>query len=184
MENAKNVYLAGPGVFRQDANEYGCRLQQICSENGINGLYPLDSDPPLFDGMTPEEQGRAIFHANIALIRQSQAVIADLSPFRGPNVDDGTAYEVGFASALGIPVFGYIESPDLRGTYTSEVTSLSPGGTMEDNLGNPIDAKGMLVEQFGMTANLMLAASIREGRVLTSFTEAAQAAASYFSKGA
>jgi nucleoside 2-deoxyribosyltransferase len=49
----------------------------------------------------------AISRANEKLIRGSKALIANLTPFRGPSADVGTAYELGFARALNLPVFGY-----------------------------------------------------------------------------
>jgi len=49
----------------------------------------------------------AISRANEELIRGCNALIANLTPFRGPSADVGTAYELGFARALNLPVFGY-----------------------------------------------------------------------------
>ena len=46
------------------------------------------------------------------MVSAADAVVADLSPFRGPHIDDGTAVEIGYAVARGIPVFAYAD--DLR----------------------------------------------------------------------
>ena len=40
-------------------------------------------------------------------IRSADALIANLTPFRGSSADVSTAYELGFMRALGRPVFGY-----------------------------------------------------------------------------
>jgi len=66
------------------------------------GLWPLDN--PVGVGL-PAEQAASIFQANLAMIDQAQAVIADISPFRGPNMDPGTAFELGYAHARGLPIF-------------------------------------------------------------------------------
>ena len=49
---------------------------------------------------------RKIAMRNETHIRSCQAVIANLTPFRGPSADVGTVYEVGFARALGLLIFG------------------------------------------------------------------------------
>src|SRR6185312_6569622 len=38
------VYLAGPGVFREDAASYGKMLRKKCNRAGLDGCYPLDAD--------------------------------------------------------------------------------------------------------------------------------------------
>ena len=75
------VYLAGPGVFREDAAFFGKMLQEKCSRAGLDGCYPLDTD---IAPDAPLETARAIYRANVALIDSASAIIADISPFRGP----------------------------------------------------------------------------------------------------
>ena len=48
--------------------------------------------------------------ANEAMIARCDALIANLSPFRGNEPDCGTAYECGFARALGKPVLNYTDN--------------------------------------------------------------------------
>jgi nucleoside 2-deoxyribosyltransferase len=95
---APKVYLAGPGVFRPEADRVAAHLKAECERLGLEGLWPADG---------PGGTARLIFRANIALIRSADALIADISPFRGPHSDDGTAFEMGFAFALGKPVFAW-----------------------------------------------------------------------------
>lgn len=140
----QKIYLAGPAVFRPDALEHGERLKQLCADMGYVGLFPLDNNCPTH--LTGTALARWIRQANLALIREADVVIADLNDFRGQEPDSGTAYEAGFASALGKPVIGYMDSPqDLR----SQIG--------HDELG--YDSQGMLVEDFGLPRNLMLAAA-------------------------
>ena len=94
------IYLAGPGVFRSDALEHGERLKALCSEFGFIGLYPLDKQIP--NGIeAPREQAAWIYRANLELLDQADAVLADLNFFRGGEPDSGTSFEVGYAVAQG-----------------------------------------------------------------------------------
>lgn len=40
------IYLAGPDVFRPDAEAHGEMLKALCAEFGFLGLYPLDHALP------------------------------------------------------------------------------------------------------------------------------------------
>jgi nucleoside 2-deoxyribosyltransferase len=66
-------------------------------------------------------------------------------------MDPGTAWEIGYAVARGLPVFAY--SHDLR-AYAERVgqTGQGPRG--------PVDADGLLVEDFGLVENLMIVESV------------------------
>lgn len=130
------AYLAGPEVFLPDALAIGARKKAICREHGFEGLYPIDDSAP---GEGPEA-ARRIFEANMALIRSADLVIANLTPFRSPSADVGTAFEVGAGVALGKPVFAY--SNDSR-PFAVRVTP-----------------DGMLVEDFGGFDNLMLTQAV------------------------
>ncbi len=146
------LYLAGPGIFRADAKAYGENLKAECRRYGFEGLFPLD---PEVDADTPREMAAIIRAANLKLLRQSDYVIADLSPFRGPEPDSGTVWEVGFACALGKPVIAY--STDLRSQREKTI----------ELLGLPADAntdqQGMKIEDFSLSHNLMFADLVRHG---------------------
>jgi nucleoside 2-deoxyribosyltransferase len=144
------VYLAGPGVFRQDPNSYGRMLQDKCAQAGLAGCWPLDGavapGPPL-------ETARAIYRANLALIDAAAAIIADLSPFRGPNMDPGTAWEIGYGVARGLPVFAWTDDPEvLLGRTRRQL-----GMHAQDE--GPVDPQGFAIEDFGLVENLMVAVS-------------------------
>ncbi|NJA90146.1 hypothetical protein HCX48_13075 [Rhodocyclus tenuis] len=47
-----------------------------------------------------ETTSAGFLHANIELIRKAQIVVANLDPFRGPDPDRGTAFELGYAHQL------------------------------------------------------------------------------------
>lgn len=135
------LYLAGFDVFRPDAAAHGRALQALCAEFGHRGLYPLDNALP--PGLHGPAAARWIFDANCAQIRQADAVLANLNDFRGHEPDSGTAWEVGFAHALGKPVWAYLDDPR----------------PLRAQLGAPHDAQGYAVEDFGLPRNLMLACS-------------------------
>ncbi len=153
------VYLAGPDVFLPDAEHWAGRKKSVCARYQLIGISPLDdlADEPAEWSTLPEWQRIAL--RNEAHIRSCAAVIANLTPFRSPSADVGTAYEIGFARALGRPVFAYSNVGDRFTRRTLDFAtahggaSASPGRIWRD-------ADGMLVEQFGLTDNLMLEAAI------------------------
>ncbi len=142
------VYLAGPEVFFPDVEDVATRLKARCAAEGLTGLFPTDAERPTGDGISA---GRAIYLGNVALIDRSAAVVADISPFRGAGMDPGTAWEIGYAVARGLPVFAY--SHDRR-SYAERVgpTGHGPRG--------PVDADGLLIEDFGLVENLMITESV------------------------
>lgn len=149
------LYLAGPDVFAPDALAIGRLKCAICAELGAVGLFPLDNAPPP-DGLSAPDLARHIYRDNIALMQGADGCIANLSPFRGPNADDGTAWETGWMIAAGKPVFGYVED-------TRPLTERSAVAGQHDAEGRPVDANGWWVEDFGWPVNLMLVAGIEQG---------------------
>lgn len=143
------IYLAGPTVFWPDAKREGERLKAICREHGVEGIFPLDAAPDLPpDGLEAVRMIRAACHA---MIRTSDAVVADLSPFRGPHCNDGTALELGIALERGIPVFG----------YASDLTPLARRIVHTIALDNRLrDAEMIEVEDFGQPFSAMIAGAL------------------------
>lgn len=141
---APRIYLAGFDVFRTDAVERGEYLKALCREYGMEGLYPFDNE--VVAGLSPAECAAQICQLNRVMIREADAVLANLNLFRGFEPDSGTTFEVGAAVALGKPVWAYFQAQ----------------GAMRDWLpGNDQgrDAQGFLIEDFGLPRNLMLACS-------------------------
>lgn len=142
------IYLAGPDVFRQDAEAWADQARELCRQYGHQALIPVDG---------VETTAPGIYHANIALIRSSDAVIANLNPFRGCEPDSGTCVEVGFALALNKPVIGYLAADE---STTQRLARVS-GEALEIRGGRPVDREGLYVEDFGLPLNLMLAVPVR-----------------------
>jgi nucleoside 2-deoxyribosyltransferase len=100
------LYLAGPDVFHPDCAAIAATKKAACAELGAEGLFPLDEKLDLA-GLAPAAAAVAIFRANCALLDRADAVLANLTPFRGPSADAGTVWEVGYAFAKGKPLYGY-----------------------------------------------------------------------------
>ena len=143
---ATRVYLAGPDVFLPDPSARAAAMKLVCSRHGLEGVFPLD---PLAD--EPGRDAASIARRNEAHIRGCDAILANLSPFRGPSADGGTVYEVGFGRALGLPVFGYAT---VAADYASRVRA--PGSAAAH------DADGLAIEDFGLFENLMISCGITE----------------------
>jgi nucleoside 2-deoxyribosyltransferase len=141
------IYLAGPDVFRPDAPAWADEARQLCRQFGHQALVPLDG---------VETTAEGICHANLALIRSADAVLANLNPFRGCEPDSGTCVEVGFALALEKPVIGYL----AVGETTVERAERLLGPLSTEN-GRLLDRDGLHVEDFGLPLNLMLAVPAR-----------------------
>jgi len=144
----RKIYLAGPDVFRRDAKALGQAKAAICAEHGFEGLFPLDSNVDL-RGLSPLRSGLAIYGADVDLMNRCDLIVANMTPFRGPGLDGGTAFEMGYMRAQGKPVWGY--TLDTR-DYGERVEQPTPGWDSEDQQ----------VEAFGMADNLMLVGAIEE----------------------
>ncbi|MCC7187063.1 MAG: nucleoside 2-deoxyribosyltransferase, partial [Acidobacteria bacterium] len=151
------VYLAGPDVFLPDPRARAAALKAICTRHGLDGISPLDplagGDPPGWAGL-PEPY--RIARRNEAHIAGCDALVANLTPFRGPSADAGTLFELGFMRALGRPVFGWSNcaTPFAARTRAAFATTADTDGTCRD-------AEGLLVEDFpALSDNLMIDGAI------------------------
>ena len=102
------VYLAGPDVFFPNAMGIGQAKKDICARFGFEGVYPLDAD---FSGLlelgNPADWGYRSFDLMVELMDGCDLMIANMTPFRGPSMDVGTAVEMGYMYGRGKLVFGY-----------------------------------------------------------------------------
>ncbi len=137
------AYLAGPDVFFPNAIEIGQVKKDICAQFGLEGVYPLDAD---FSGLvtlpSPHEWGCKSFELMIELMDSCHLAIANMTPFRGPSMDVGTAVEIGYMHGRGKPVFGYT---NVMADFEERVQS-----------------NGFLVEPFGLVDNCMVEGPVRK----------------------
>jgi nucleoside 2-deoxyribosyltransferase len=151
------VYLAGPEVFLPDARDVGAQKCAICARHGLIGVFPGDAEDACDPALAPSEQGLAISRAIERAMRGCDAMIVNLTPFRGPSADVGSAYEMGFMRALGRPIFGY--SNDIR-SYLDRVAAHCDGAVRCRPDGQHEDPDGMAIEPFLLHDNLMLAGAV------------------------
>jgi nucleoside 2-deoxyribosyltransferase len=140
------IYLAGPDVFLPDAMQLGRRKQELCERHGHDGLFPLDNT---VDVAAPTAS-MDIFRGNRAMMDDADAIIANLTPFRGPSADAGTVYELGYMAGRGKLCFGYSNDPLA---YIDRVAKLQP---LTGQGGALVDAQGLIVEDFRLADNLMI----------------------------
>jgi nucleoside 2-deoxyribosyltransferase len=150
------VYLAGPEVFLPDAKQIGKLKQELCARYGHLGLFPLDNEAPAqAEGSAPH----AIFRGNIEMLESADAIVANLTPFRGVSADVGTAFELGYGFARGKKTFGYA---NVTTTYADRVRSLISGELTRGKDGRLFAPDGFAVEDFGLVDNLMIIEAILE----------------------
>ena len=138
------VYLAGPEVFLDDAAAVGDAKRAVCAAHGLGAAFPLDAEgdvEALLAAGRPQEAGLAVFAGCVELMASCDAVIANLTPWRGVSADVGTAVEVGWFLGRGLPVFA----------YTNESASLL----------DRVPDDGHRVEPFGFADNAMLEGAVR-----------------------
>ncbi|SDP00641.1 nucleoside 2-deoxyribosyltransferase [Afipia sp. GAS231] len=140
------IYLAGPDVFLPDAVEIGKRKAAICAGHGARGLYPLDNAIDLTAG----DASLTIFKGNEAMMDAADAVIANLTPFRGPSADAGTVYELGYMAGRGKFCLAYSNDPAV---YVERVRRF---GAVTKSADVWTDKDGLTVEDFGLPDNLMM----------------------------
>ncbi|WP_298885228.1 nucleoside 2-deoxyribosyltransferase [uncultured Bradyrhizobium sp.] len=140
------IYLAGPDVFLPDAVEIGRCKAAICAAHGLTGLYPLDNTVDL----TASDASRQIFCGNEAMMDGADAIIANLTPFRGAGADPGTVYELGYMAGRRKLCLAYSNDPAIYADRVSRFMTV----TSED--GRLVDAQGLTVEDFGLVDNLMM----------------------------
>jgi nucleoside 2-deoxyribosyltransferase len=140
------IYLAGPDVFLRDAVDIGRRKVELCRRHRLIGLYPLDNaiDP------AAQDVSLQIFRGNETMMMEADAIIANLTPFRGPGADPGTVYELGYMAGRGKLCLGYSNHPSSYAERVREFTDVSSRD------GRLVDALGLTVEDFGLADNLMM----------------------------
>jgi nucleoside 2-deoxyribosyltransferase len=148
------LYLAGPEVFLPDAADIGKIKQALCRRHGFIGLFPLDNESGPIEGGHPS---RTIFEGNIAMMNDADAILANLTPFRGVSADAGTIFEVGYGYARGKKVFGY---SNVRTSFVERVQRLVKGEIKKGPDGRRYAADGLAVEEFDRFDNLMIAEAL------------------------
>lgn len=171
-----DVYLAGPTVFMTNADEIFETMKSILQRHRLTGVAPVDNQVGLEQLPPGEQLAEAIYLADEQLMRSADAAIFNIDPFRrGTEMDAGTAFEVGYCKALGLPMAGWTTDPRfypdkvenyMRSVFGDELRTVArndKGGTS----GALRDPDGVLVHSEGMYQNLMIDMAIAKsgGRV-------------------
>jgi nucleoside 2-deoxyribosyltransferase len=162
---SRRVYLAGPMVFDADPLRIFRRMKAICEECGVVGVAPLDNQIGL-EGLPPGKPLlKAIVRADIGLMDTVEAAVFCLDGFRrGPEMDPGTAFEVGYMKALGKPMAGWTRDvrsyPErvaafFRDTYGANLATAA-AGAVGGTSGLLRDPDGVLVHSEGCAQNAMV----------------------------
>jgi nucleoside 2-deoxyribosyltransferase len=148
---AKSVYLAGPEVFLPNAREVLDTKIALTREAGLIPVSPGDLEFPKTDSRW--ELGLAISAIDEKLMHSADAIIANLTPFRGLAADTGTCFELGFMCAQGKPAFAYT---NVKADHGERTRAHYAGQWLVDATGRPRGPDGLMIEDMGFADNLML----------------------------
>ncbi|MBU2767156.1 nucleoside 2-deoxyribosyltransferase [Acidithiobacillus ferrivorans] len=91
-----------------------------------------------------------VFESCLDMIRSCDAMVANITPFRGDEPDSGTVFEIATAYALGKPVVAYTLDTRLTHERHAHNGSITANGAL-------MCRSEFLVEQFGLPCNVMVA---------------------------
>ncbi|MDG1878556.1 MAG: nucleoside 2-deoxyribosyltransferase [Acidimicrobiales bacterium] len=115
-----HVYVAGP-LFNEGERWFMEVLEARIAAAGASTFLPHRDNPDkTVDNMAE------IYRNNVGAIDSADLVVANLN---GIATDDGTAWEVGYAVAKGIPVVGLFT--DWRRRFDDEIVNLMIGESSE-----------------------------------------------------
>lgn len=157
MRRIERVFLSGPDLFMPDGPDLLAAKRDACREAGREGVH---ADDEAARGTAGELRARAAYADAVSRLRTCQAVIVNLTPWRGPHPDPGTAFEAGFAAGLGLPVFAYLNVADeAEADHRDRVAAVH--GAALDEEGAWRDPDGGLIEDLGLPEGAMLWAEAR-----------------------
>ena len=170
MPPCPRVYLAGPMVFAPNPDAVFAEMKAICARFGLEGVSPLDNQTGL-EGHAPGlALARAIVDADIALMHGMDGGLFCVDGFRrSPEMDPGTAFEIGYMHALGKPLAGWTREPLLYAervaafftdVFGAALTPAAPGPAGGTS-GALRDPDGILVHSEGCHQNAMADMGIR-----------------------
>jgi len=96
------IYIAG-ALFSQAELEFNKKLQHLVSEAGFSVFLPQE-DAADNKELRGDRSHLSIFNQCLNGLKKSDLVVAVLE---GTDVDSGTAWEIGYAYAKGMPVIGF-----------------------------------------------------------------------------
>jgi nucleoside 2-deoxyribosyltransferase len=158
MRRIQTLYLSGPDIGFANAEAHDAARRALCEQAGFTPVSPFGAAVAEQD--RSEAMAREIYAGRLGLMRQADAAICNLTPMRGPGCDAGSAFEAGFMSGLGKPLFAYMnvaEEDDAELASRIESWAL----VEVDDDGTLRDEHGCEIEDFGLPESLMLWAEAR-----------------------
>lgn len=152
-------------VFDPDPPPLFERMKLLCREHGVTGVAPLDNQIGLENIAPGPDLLNQIVRADLELMERLDAAVFCLDSFRrGPEMDVGTAFEIGYMKALGKPIAGWTR--DIRPyprrvgdffqtTFNASLTETS-AGSLGGTSGSMRDPDGILVHSHGCVQNAMV----------------------------
>lgn len=157
MARIETVFLAGPDLWFPDAATHLEDMAEVCRASGLTARFARTD---LNETVRSEVMAREIYANALQAVRGSDALIANLTPWRGPNADPGAAFEMGFASALGKPVLAYMNvTNEDDADYRSRVEAMV--GAVPGDDGRWFDMDDGEIEDLALPENVMLWAEAR-----------------------
>lgn len=145
------IYVAGPEVFLPNARAVMAEKTALCRKYGFEAICPGDLDIPPSD--SKKGFGLAISKVDEEMMDSADAVIANLTPFRGIAADVGTCFELGYMCAQGKRVAAYT---NVAASHYQRTLDFYGGQISEAADGYRRGPDGLAVEDFEMIDNLMM----------------------------
>ncbi len=94
----RNVYLAAP-LFSEAERDFNRKLRDEIKRAAFSVFLPQEDS----NNVKGDKRQEIIFNKNLNAIENSDIIVAVVD---GIDIDSGTAWEIGYASAKGKPVIG------------------------------------------------------------------------------
>lgn len=152
MRPVRSLWLAGPEAWLPDFEAQAARRRALCLDAGFEALTPARLPP----GEGGDELGaRQFYAARMAQLRQADAGVINLTPFRGPSADTAAVFEAGVLAGLGRPIFAYLNvASEMDAEYVGRVDTML-GATLDENR-IWRDGDGCMIEDYGLPETVML----------------------------
>jgi nucleoside 2-deoxyribosyltransferase len=166
------IYLAGPMVFYPDPEATFRAMKKICRGHGLEGVAPTDNQIALAGRKPGKALIRDIVKADIALMNRLDGGLFCMDGFRrAPDMDPGTAFEIGHMSAQGKPMCGWTEDGRAYPAKVAAYFKAVFGERLHDTPANPKggtsgerrDPDDILVHSQGCLQNGMMQIGIEIG---------------------
>jgi nucleoside 2-deoxyribosyltransferase len=154
------IYFADNSRLRSDAHGYRAETEGLCLNYRMVAEWPFEHF--LFPtGLTITQRLEAglpiddpaavrVVHKSWRLICNCQAIVAEVSAFRGAHMNPLVAFEIGVAVVHKIPVFAWTKDVTADGEFIDLFERLMCVNDDVSPDGNWRDDDGDLVENFGM----------------------------------